>query len=400
MILAACSSIEVAEPSLEALRYYLSGNILWLVSLILTLAFPLLFLIKKFSLICERFSFSYSKSWLCGNLVYLLIYQVVSWLFFLPIEIYGGFYREKDYGLSNQTFLNWFSDHLKSSLIDSLFFSIGALSIFFLIKKSKKFWWVYAWVVMIFFNLFSTIIQPVWIDPLFNTFSPMKDKRLEKEILCLCEKAGIGHAEVVEVNKSMQTNALNAYVTGAFGSHRIVLWDTLIKKMTCPEILFVMGHEMGHYVLHHVMLDILYFSFLSFLILYLIHKGADYFITLFGPTVGIKNLASIASLPILLLLFQLCLFITNPISLAFSRHLEHQADVFGLEITENNEAAARAFVVLQSSNLANPYPGQVYQFFRGSHPSLGERIRFCNTYCPWKKSEPLKYKDYFKEKDF
>ncbi len=92
------------------------------------------------------------------------------------------------------------------------------------------------------------LVMPIWIDPLFNKFGPMKDKALERRILDLAERAGIEGSRVFEVEKSVDTRAMNAYVTGVFGTKRIVLWDTLLAKLDAPEVLTVMGHEMGHYV--------------------------------------------------------------------------------------------------------------------------------------------------------
>jgi len=156
-------------------------------------------------------------------------------------------------------------------------------------------------------------------------------------------------------------------------------------------LLFVMGHEMGHYVLKHVIKSIFFFSFLILLSLYLIYLTAQKLIDRYKDRFGFDNLADIASLPLIILLFQIFSFIMTPAALAFSRHQEHEADRFGLEITHNNHAAAVAFVKLQSENLGNPRPGWLYKFWRSSHPTLGDRIDFCNSYKPWEEGKPLKY---------
>jgi Zn-dependent protease with chaperone function len=156
-----------------------------------------------------------------------------------------------------------------------------------------------------------------------------------------------------------------------------------------------MGHEMGHYVLHHIWWNLLYFALLSFLIFYLIYRSANFLMHRYSHRFGFSHLYQIASLPLLLFLTSLFLFLSQPLSNFVSRTMEHQADEFGLEITQNNEAAARAFLVLQQKNLAVPRPGQLFKFWRSTHPPLGERVDFCNSYCPWVEGRPLMYGRYF-----
>lgn len=225
----------------------------------------------------------------------------------------------------------------------------------------------------------------------------MKNKKLEKQILNLASRAGIEHGRVFEVDKSQDTKMLNAYVIGFGATNRIVLWDTTIQHLTPDEILFVMGHEMGHYVMHHLWWSLGYSAALSFLVFYLTYRSANFLMHRYHQRFGFNNLANIASLPLLLLLVNIYMLLTSPISNCFSRYFEHEADRFGLEITQNNKAAAEAFIALQQENLAIPRPGLLFKIWRSSHPPLGERIDFCNSYCPWKREEPLKYTEYFRE---
>jgi Zn-dependent protease with chaperone function len=166
--------------------------------------------------------------------------------------------------------------------------------------------------------------------------------------------------------------------------------------MTPKEILFVMGHEMGHYVLHHVWYFLVANTLLYFGIFFFIYRSGLWIMHRYGKLLGVSSFQHFASLPIIVILFNLANVVTAPLMNAISRHLEHQADIFGLEITQNNRAAANAFARLQCSNLANPRPGPVYMFFRATHPSLAQRIELCNSYCPWKEGKPLKYQHHFK----
>ncbi len=235
---------------------------------------------------------------------------------------------------------------------------------------------------------FVMLVEPIWIAPLYNRFGSMHDKKLEAEILELAAQAGIDGGRVFEVDKSADTNAVNAYVTGFWTSKRIVLWDTLLARLDARQVRVVMAHEMGHYVLHHVVLGLLAGFGGTLVALYLVHRLAAPLLRRFPHRFGFTQLSDIASLPLLALLAQAIVLLLMPLGLAFSRHLEHAADRFALDLTHDNYAAATAFVRLQSENLGNPRPGPLYMLWRASHPSLAQRIEFANDYRPWERSEP------------
>ncbi len=234
------------------------------------------------------------------------------------------------------------------------------------------------------------LVKPIWIDPLFNDFGPMKNKELEQSILDLAGRSGIEGSRVFEVNKSVDTKALNAYVTGVLGSKRIVLWDTLIARLEQKELLAVMAHEMGHYVLGHVVRSILLSSFLTLTGLFLVDRLGRRLIARYSHVLRFESLADVASVLLLLLLLQVASLFLTPIAMAYSRYQEHEADRFALDVTRTNHSAATAFVKLQQDNLSNPRPGLIYQVFRASHPSIGERIDFCNTYRPAADPPPVR----------
>jgi Zn-dependent protease with chaperone function len=152
---------------------------------------------------------------------------------------------------------------------------------------------------------------------------------------------------------------------------------------------------MGHYVLGHVVIGNFFASLILLISLYLVHRTAGGLIARYGDRFGFRELSDVASLPLLLLLLNLFTFVMMPGIMGFGRHFEHQADVFGLELTRSNRAGATAFVKLQQENLGNPRPGLLYKLWRSSHPPVGERIDFCNSYRPWARGEPLRYGDRF-----
>jgi hypothetical protein len=176
---------------------------------------------------------------------------------------------------------------------------------------------------------------------------------------------------------------------------RIVLWDTIIKQSTANELSVVMSHEMGHYVLGHVWSGLIFGSSVLLVGLWLVHRCAGWILRRFAARTGVTELGDIASLPLLMLIFGLFIFAFKPALLAYSRHLEHEADRFALEITRDNHDCATAFVKFIQHDLAYPTPGPLFVLWRSSHPPLAERISFCNTYRPWLEGQIGRYSKYF-----
>ena len=387
--------VAVPEPTEQAMRYYTSGCVLWWVNTAWGILIPLLFLFTGFSARIRNLARAIGRTWFFVIGVYVVIYMLLKFVIDLPLDYYQGFVRQHAYGLSNQTAGKWFGDAFLSLLVGLIVVCAVAWVPYLLLRKSPKRWWLYTGMAAVPFMVFVVLVSPLWIDPLFNDFGPMQDKALETKILALAERSGIEGGRVYEVNKSVDTKAVNAYVTGFMGSKRIVLWDTTIDKLQEDELLFVMAHEMGHYVLGHVTTGIALFSVVIVVVLYLVHRTAGVVIERFKGRFGFDELSDIASLPLIIALVNVLSLVITPVVLTHTRHIEHESDRFGLEMTHDNNAAARAFVALQDHNLGNPRPGLLYKIWRSSHPSLGDRIDFCNEYRPWETGEPSKYGDLF-----
>jgi Zn-dependent protease with chaperone function len=386
----------VPEPSAKALAYRRSGNVLWVANTLWGLAVPALFLWTGFSGRMRDWSVRIGRKWFFTIAVYWVIFTLVSTVIDLPRVYYEGFVRQHAYGLSNQTIGKWASDQVASLGITLV---IGGLVLwipYLLLARSPRRWWLYTTMLAIPFIILLQLITPIWIDPLFNKFGPMKDKTLETQLLQLADRSGIEGGRVFEVAKSEDTKQLNAYVNGFGATQRIVLWDTIIKAMDRPQLLTVMGHEMGHYVLKHVW-QLMAVATLSILVLlYAVYRLSGALISRYAGRFRFTSLADIASLPLILLLVGAMSLVIDPLTLAFSRHVEHEADRFTLELTHDNHALGTALVILQQENLGVPRPGWLYTWFRENHPPLGERIDFSNDYRPWELGQPLVYADRFK----
>jgi Zn-dependent protease with chaperone function len=309
----------------------------------------------------------------------------------VPLDVYSEVV-EKKFGISVQGWGSWSWDWIKQQLISMLIFTIVIWLLYMVIRRSPRRWWFYFWLVSLPIIVFVIFITPWVIDPLFHKFEPLqqKDATLAAALEQLVQRAGenIPPERMFWMGAAEKTTALDAYVTGIGASKRIVVFDTTIAKATVPQIVFATGHEMGHYVLLHVPKGIAFIAGLLLLFLYLGYRLIGWVLARWGNKWAIRGLEDWASLPALLLLLSIFSFAANPVVNAFSRHQEHQADQYGLEVThgltpDSDQVAAQAFQRLGEVDLADPDPNPVDVFLFYDHPTMPDRVQFALTYDPW-----------------
>lgn len=312
--------------------------------------------------------------------VFVVLFFALEYILSLPFHIYRSFLVEGEYGFINQTFLAWFTEDLLSLGLNLLFAIIPAFFLYWLIQKTK-YWWLQFTLGAIPFIIILMIVVPIFIAPLFNDYVDLENKELKTEIHTLAEKAGIEGSDIFQVNTSKQSSKINAYVTGMFNSKRIVLTDNLINNFTTNEIKFVMGHEMGHYVMHHIWKSMIVVVIIFALVLWLTGLTIQKFIDKYKERLQFDKLSDWASLPLLLIYLYLIMFMFNPIINSMSRYHERQADTYGMEITDvTGKEAATAFDKLSVFNLSDPDPHPFIEFWFYSHPSLKKRMEFVQNY--------------------
>jgi len=309
-------------------------------------------------------------------LAYYALLTLALLAFHFPLTWYSGYYLEHAYGLSSQHFGAWLGDVAKSVGVNVATTTPILWLLFWLIKRSPRRWAFVFWAALIPVIAFGIFAAPVVVDPLFNKFTPLPPGPLRTQIGVLAAKAGIPDAPILVADKSRQTHETNAYVTGIGSSARIVLWDTTLQRMPQDQILAIVGHEMGHYVLKH-----LYWGFLMtvgglLILLPLAQWFVEHLLTRFGPRWQVTGLSDIAATPALLLTVSLFGFFLAPVTNGVSREIEHQADAYGLQVTGNGPAMARAFVSLSEQNLSDPNPPAFIKFWLFTHPPLQDRIDF------------------------
>jgi Zn-dependent protease with chaperone function len=311
----------------------------------------------------------------------------------LPLDIYSEMV-EKKFGLSVQGWGSWSWDWVKGELILLVIGTVLTWLLYEVIRRSPRQWWFYFWLLSLPIGVFLFFIMPTVIDPMFHKFEPLqqKDPALTARLERMVRRAGenIPPERMFWMGAGEKTTILNAYVTGIGASKRIVVWDTAIAKGSTSQIVFVAGHEMGHYVLQHIPKILAFDAALLLLFLYLGYRSIGWMLARWGGGWEIRGLDDWASLPVLLFLLYIFFILARPVGNAFSRRLEHQADQYGLEVThgltpDSGEVAAQAFQVLAQANLDDPDPNPLNVFLFYDHPNISDRVRFFLTYDPWSK---------------
>lgn len=389
--------VRVPEISERAKAWYRVGNLRWGLGVLFGLFVPGVILMTGFSAKLRDWTAGRGRRTWAALLSFLAAYALIVFLAELPLAYWGSYLQPHAFGLSDQRLGKWFGDELKGLMLAVFALWLFVPGTLWFIRKSPDRWWIWTSLLAIPIAFLLLMLTPVFIAPLFNDFGPMKDASLEAEILALAERAGIEGSRVFEVEKSLDTNTVNAYVTGLGSTKRIVLWDTIIARLERDELLVVMGHEMGHYVLGHVISSMLLLSLAIPVTLYLFHTIARRLIARYRSRFGFDTFGDVAALPLFSLLITAFSLVVAPVTNLWSRHQEHESDRFALEITHDNQACARAFAELARTNLGNPRPGPLFVLWRASHPTVGDRIDFCNEYRPWETGEPERYSELFGE---
>lgn len=317
----------------------------------------------------------------------------------LPVHLYWHALSLR-YEQSVQRWGSWFWDWSKGEVLGAAFGLILVLILFAAMRRSPRRWWLYFWFAALPILLGFIFVIPWVIDPLFNKFEPLEKNHptLVTQIQRLTAHAGvpIPRDRIFLMKASEKTNELNAYVTGLGASKRVVIWDTTIQKTSNDETLFIIGHELGHYVLGHVWKGFVYGAAGLLAALYLIFRGLHWSLDRWGRDWKILGAEDWAALAAFLLLFQIVMFLASPAINGITRAQEHAADVYGLEVIHgvvpnSAEVAAHAFQILGEIDLADPNPSAFIRFWLYSHPPLAERLVFAHSYDPWSKGEEPKY---------
>lgn len=316
---------------------------------------------------------SFNMPFVLSGVVFFLVLSYASTIISIPFDLYSTFKIENKYGFNTMTWKLWISDFIKSIILSTIFIGIMTAVALYLMKASPDFWWLFVWLFFLLSSIFMMYISPYVIESLFNKFTPIEDEEIEGSIRDLMRKVGIKISRVFKIDASKRSTHTNAYFTGIGKVKRIVLYDTLLKKMEKSEILSVLAHEAGHWKKKHVLKMIIVVEAMSLIGIYITFMmiKSGILIRIFN----IQNDTVFASLLILGFIGGIVSFTLTPIFSYFSRRHEREADRFAAEMTENRKAMATSLIKLSKDNLSNLHPHPLYASFYYSHPPVVQRIR-------------------------
>ena len=311
---------------------------------------------------------SVDLSGILAQMLYFSLFLVVSELLSLPLEIYEKFVLDKKLGFSNIKAPLFISDFIKKLVLVAIFAALGAGLFMLCYDFLGSFWWLWAWALAFGIILLVNLIYPTIIAPIFNKTKPLEDSELKASIESLLDSCGFKSNGVFIMDASKRDNRLNAYFGGLGASKRVVLFDTLINKLSQAEIIAVLAHELGHFKHKDIIKNIVFMGVMLFV----------FFGILWALNASVYGVLGLGSSSLALLVF-FVLFspvlgaIFMPVMSAFSRSHEFGADSFAAK----NSAKAdiiNALKKLGSENKAFPLSHPLYSAIYHSHPSLKERI--------------------------
>lgn len=319
-------------------------------------------------------------SWtLVQTAAYVILLTAVTYLWLLPLRI-ASYRLAVYYGISTQTWSSWLRDLFVGAGISVLTTTIIVWVMISLIKVRPARWWLYAWLASIPLSFLMYYAQPLIIDPLYHDFELLQDEQLEGQIIAMARAEDVPADRVYVINKSEKTNAINAYVNGIGSSLRIVLYDTALARLEQDETLYIMAHEIGHYVMHHLSWALFGEIAGSLLGLYLLFITYNKVVERWGKRWKVRNSYDLALIPAILLIISILTFISSPISNGISRQAEQAADRFAFEKTGDADAAIRTLQKLSLAGRSEVHPPSLVKWFRYGHPTLFERIQYMQSW--------------------
>lgn len=362
-----------ADKRAKSDAYFEGGYWLILWNYLLSAAIALVLLTTGLSARLRDFAERTTRFRVLQVVIYALAYIVFVTLLSFPLEVYTGYFREHQYGLATQNFPGWLGDQLKGFVVALILAPLALVVLYAVFRRAPRSWWIWGAGVGVVLSVVGTLIAPIFIEPLFNTYKPLRDPQISRPILAMAAANEIPVKQVFEVDASRQSNRVSANVAGIFGTARIALNDNLLQQCTLPEIRAVMAHEMGHYVLNHALKLILYSSVFLFVGFGLAYVLFDRCVRRWGMRWGVLGIADPAGLPLLSLIFSTYFFLLTPLQNTAVRVTEREADQFGINVAREADGFAKVALKLGTYRKLNPGPWEEFIFF--DHPSGRARIR-------------------------
>jgi STE24 endopeptidase len=300
--------------------------------------------------------------------IFIDLFIIINWFLGLPFELYSTFTLDKKYGFSNMTPKLFIQDTIKSGILFLVFGSLVIAGLSLIIENFPN-WWIWGFAFIFGVIIVINMVYPLVRDKMFDKFSPLADKELEEKINKLLEQVGFKSSGVFSVDASKRDNRLNAYFGGLGSTKRVVLFDTLVEKLSHNELLAVLGHELGHFKNGDILKNIGIMGVVMFVFFGIFGNLPDeLFLQL-----KLSN-EPYAIILVFLMFSPILSFFLMPLISAISRHNEYEADEFGSNL-QTKEDLVSALLKLANENKSFPLSHPLYIFFYYSHPPLVERLK-------------------------
>jgi STE24 endopeptidase len=305
-------------------------------------------------------------------MIYALLWVVADFVLSLPLSIYQDFVREHQYGLATQNFAGWFGDQAKQLMVTAILLPPLIAALYAAVRRAGAHWWVWASGGAFVVILFVVMLAPVFVEPLFNDYKPMREGAAREAVLSMARANRIPTNNVVEFDASRQTTRISANVAGFLGTTRIALNDNLLDKTSLPEIKAVTGHEMGHYVLNHALRGTVYMTLVLAFGFWVVHRVFDALLTRWGRRLELHGRTDPAAWPLVLAVLSVYFALATPLTHSITRQMEAEADAFGLNAAREPNGFAMA--AMRLSTYRKIKPGALEEIVFYDHPSGWQRV--------------------------
>jgi len=354
-------------------EYFEGGYWLRLWEALYTIGVMALLLITGLSRRMRELAERASRRPLINAAIYTGMLVIAAFVLGLPFDVYAGFLREHQYGLSNLSFGHWLREALIGLAVSLVIGAVAFSLLYAVVRRVGARWWIWATGLTFVFYLFLSFIEPLLIAPLYNDYRPLPPGPARDAVLSLARANEIPTDHLEWFDASKQTTRISANVAGFAGTTRVALNDNLLNKTSEPEIKAVLGHEMGHYVMHHALKLTVYLT-LVFAIAYIVlHFAFDRALARFGPRWELRDRADPAALPLAFAIFTVIWLVLMPLNKTVIRDVEAEADAYGLNAAREPEGFAMAAMRLSTYRKIAPDPLEEFIFY--DHPSGHERVR-------------------------
>ena len=299
-------------------------------------------------------------------------YSLIASALSLPLTIYEGFVREHAYGMSTLTFAAWAGEQLMDIAISTTIMAVVLALLYALFRRTGERWWVWGTGFGMAFLVVTITLSPIFIQPLFNTYKPVEDGPVKTAVLQMAHADGVPVDNVYEFDASRQTTRISANVTGMLGTASVRLNDNLLRRTSEAEIRAVMSHELGHYVLNHMVKSLIALSLVLLIGFGFAQWAMRRLLARFAHATGVSRVDDIASLPMLTAVFSVFFALALPVQNTITRTHEIEADRFGLNLSREPLGFAEAQLRLVEYRKADPGPVEEFIFFH--HPGTRNRI--------------------------